>query len=236
MIYTTRFMKRSRVPSDERRGSRCNRFVSCGAGILLALLLVTSTMKAQNPDCPNDITPTNVGWNGPKTAHIFVVCNGKTCTITSIYCDRTVTNGTGQSTYETYLYSVTKDPGLYGDCSCIDGEVMIEWGMKATFNAIGNGAPGCSTPDRILWNGYRAPCFQRKAGGGFGPCESGTGSYCVETCQLCYSTTLPPGTPPGYVYSSDCSWQTIGTPACLNYPPVPWGSSDTTCYLLHCGT
>jgi hypothetical protein len=67
-------------------------------------------------------------------------------------------------------------------------------------------------------------CWVHNVGSnGLSACGTNAG-YCIEKCQVCYSG--------GFTVKSNCSYVTIGTPAC-DYATGAWVQG--TCYRIHCG-
>lgn len=84
-----------------------NRFISYGAGIILALLLVTTELQAQCPSCPTDIPPFGTGspaWTSASTS--ITTLSG--CIITICYCFRDCPDvpTIGSHTYQTVMTDV----------------------------------------------------------------------------------------------------------------------------------
>ena len=182
------------------------RFVNCGLGILLALLAVTSDMKAQ---CPTNIDPVSVTWTAVATPITTTFsCPLGTCTIAAHYCTRLVPNPPLTPIVEIYIDEMT----ITGSCACVSFNAALALAKQTIWNFIGSGFPACSSTDILTGTAYTSSCMDpipTFGGIDYVPCDLGS-SYCAQTCTLCYSG--------GVVTSTDCSFSTVGTPDCQGSP------------------
>ena len=199
-----------------------NRFVSRGVGILLALMLVSSTMRAQ--PCPTDIYPTignpnYVAWTNetPVNPRCFTIPNTN-CSVCYYYCDRTVVVD-GSTTYQVDIYEVD-----YVDTCNFSHELIIDFATDDSYKhgpVVGN----CNQLTTMKCELYKACCWiQYSNSNALHPCGDGT-SHCLERCDICYWN--------GGIVKSNCSFSTIGTPSTscsfITNPPAD------TCFRIHCG-
>jgi len=207
------------------------------AGILLALMLVTSDMKAQCPTtCPTDIAPLSDSLY-PWTHATVPVSFGGPCAGTAEYCYRVLNPWPvpGQTTIQSVLICLT-----FGDSGCIGGNAqdIINAASQAVFDYVMlieiPYLPACN--DTLAWSVgevYEPSCWavvERDSVTRVAFC-SDSGAYCVQRCDVCNYGG-------GQTREFDCIYVEIGTPSCSEAPNLLSSWSYThpkTCYHIPCG-
>ncbi len=171
----------------------------------LCLCFVTSGVRGQ---CPSNIDPTSVTWSGPINDSASLSCSGS-CEVVVSFCYRSITDAPNPDILEIYIEGITLEGSSCDNCGF--SAVMNE-AKQIALNHFGGALPACSGTDRITGKLFLSSCYYLNANSlnkAYDPCGNGT-SYCVETCQLCYSG--------GVVTATGCTFSTIGTPDCSGCP------------------
>jgi len=227
----------SRLRSPAHRVNLLSRFMVFTSGILLALVLVPSLMKAQ---CPTDILPavgapntsgcggTYPAWTGPTTTTITV--GG--CTITVTYCFREILcyPTATDVTWQAHVLSYTAPSG----CSLTDQQMSNAiTDNPIAFSQTGYSPPPCNNPNYTPWTFviYKPACISLVQ---VDNCPDGTRHYadCDDNAAFCTATYTECYQNGGIIWSSPSYSLAGDTPDCAD---LPTGGFPIACPLvIHC--
>ncbi len=223
-----------------KKSNAFHRRVPFATGIFLALVLVTSSMKAQCPPCRNDIPPiTGCNW-----IHVsgltFTGPNGCNCSMD--YCYRLLNNypvqvdSLGNPIINPYHPTQTiqsQVDTLITDCDSLFGAVIDSASENAFRDAsyrLGLHVP-CDTAHSLYYGeGYYSSCFKlvQNSPHAFVSCHDMSPAYCETRCSYCPFNGL----------LFNCINIQVGTPACGGGTPPSnfnlWPLN--TCFEVICGT
>jgi len=196
-------------------------------GLLLTLLLVTSSVKAQ---CPSDdaIHPFSYEFGFSHwTADTTEVDYGN-CQYFVYYCHRVVhymTDSFGiQPYYQTFTYGIDSLADSTHPCNpdSSDQNIIDYIADDMLTKVPPNFYPPCNDNyQKMKGAAFRPNCWRKVDNHSYRGC-SDTSNYCEMICDICMD---------GNVYKFGCSFQVLGTPTCSVL--VPWKKGD--CSLVECG-
>ena len=200
----------------------------------LCFSFVSSVSRAQ---CPTDIAPTNIAWNGPFQGQSFLMPGTTDCFATFKFCLRTV-----DGKEQIYIEDFGPDPNNWGsDCGDITWKSILDAVRENLFQSVTTDP--CSHPNHIVtvvttFNGSCAKMVSLTGGGV--KCFFCGGAYCVKQCDLCQDEHFNN-------YESNCILSVLGTANCdaisnwnsLTVSAVStnsWGDNLNQCYFINCDT
>ncbi len=180
-----------------------NRIALNGAGIILALIVVSTSVKSQ---CPTDIHPISgetgyVAWGGPYTDY-GVLIPGTSCTMNITYCSRGVIGK-----IQRYIEEIDS---VSSGCDSLTWASVILAAREYMFTSLATDPCGGGYTITVA-SVFTASCADMEISPYYA-CKFCPGAYCAKQCDVCTDILT------GQKVESNCSFTQIGTADCTTAP------------------